>query len=413
MSSDDVEAGLLALSVPPDPGCSGRVIQSSLVTLRKHLGMDVAFVGRFSSGCRVFEYVDAASPCCPIRPGGDDPTEETYCGRVVEGLIPQLIRDAGEEPGVADLAATRELPVGAHLSVPLTRMTGEVLGTLCCFSYEPDHTLRERDLRLMRMFAELVSAHMETLLQHEDRVGRVRARVREVIEQGGPAIAVQPIVALERLEAVGYEALSRFPAGPDVDGFADAWDPARWFHEAQRAGMSAELETAAVTNALAVLGYLPDAAFLSVNLSGATLCHPSTADLLLGANPPRLIVELTEHVPISNYLSLAGPLARLRDAGVRLAVDDAGSGYAGLEHILRLRPDIVKLDRFLITGVTKHPGRRALVTAMTGFAREMGVELVAEGIETAQDVETLLELGVRLGQGFHLGRPSLDLLRSA
>lgn len=169
--------GLSALALPPDPSCSGGVIQAGLATLRRHLRMDVAFVATIRDGCRFFEYVDTI-PGEPITlpadlPGDGDRAEDTYCGRVIAGRIPQLMVDACQEPGVADLAVTTEAPIGAHISVPLRRSTGEPIGTLCCFSHEPDDTLRERDLRLMQLFADLVGPHMETMLRHEEHVGLV------------------------------------------------------------------------------------------------------------------------------------------------------------------------------------------------------------------------------------------------
>lgn len=399
--------GLGALVLPPDPSCSGGVIQAGLTTLRRHLGMDVAFVATIRDGCRFFEYVDTV-PDEPVEspddlPGHGDRTENTYCGRVVAGRIPQLIPDATQEPGVADLAVTTEAPIGAHLSVPLRRPGGEPIGTLCCFSHEPDHSLRERDLRLMRLFADLVGPHMETMLRHEEHVGLVRARVLRLVGRGGPAIALQPIVDLMSGDPVGYEALARFddPVAPDEE----AWDPARWFREATAVDMGAHLETAAVANALAVRPMLPDSMTLSVNVAATSLSHAPLLDLLLGA--PGLMVELTEHTKILSYEALGRSLARLREAGVRLAVDDVGVGYAGLEQIVALAPDVVKLDRAMVTGIQEDPLRRAMAQGLASFAADVGVHLVAEGVESAEDLTALREVGVPLGQGYYLGRPEI------
>jgi EAL domain-containing protein (putative c-di-GMP-specific phosphodiesterase class I) len=402
VGSAEVEAGLLALSQPPSPECSGRVIQSSLRTLRRHLGMDVGFIGRFEAGCRLFDYVDSLLEDCPVQLRGSDPLEQTYCGRIAEGLVPGLIRDASKEPGVADLEITQRLGIGAYMSVPLHRKGGELLGTICCFSNQPDHSLRERDLGLMRLFADLVSAHMETLLAHEERVGHVRATVRRVIEAGGPAVVVQPVVDLETGASVGFEALSRFgEVASEVD-----WDPARWFAEACRAGLGAELETVAVENALALLPRLPNEAVLGVNVSEASLFHAPMVERLLTAPPGRLVVEITEQAQVVSYSRLAEPLRALREAGARIAVDDAGSGYAGLVHILELAPEIVKLDRSLSSGVTEDPARKAMIRAIVTFADNQRIQIVAEGVEESVDASTLRHLGVRLAQGYHFGRPA-------
>lgn len=402
MTARTGQQSMAEVSVPAGPGSSGRIIQTTLATLRRHLDMDVAFLGRFRAGRRWFEYVDAHEGFCAVQPGGSDPLEDSYCARVVTGKLPQLVHDATREPAVADIPATFELPVGAHLSVPVRRTNGDVLGTLCCFSYQPDPSLRERDLKLVRMFADLVGVHMEALVDHDESLERTRAVVQGVLDAGGPRMALQPVVDLASGRVVGYEALARFVGGP-------GWGPARWFAEAQCVGMGPELETSAIAAALAVLPRLPAGAHLAVNVSAATLRHEPVMALLTGAEAPRLVVELTEHAKVDDYATISGELGRLRAAGARVAVDDAGSGYAGLEHILQLQPEVLKLDRQLVGGLAEHAGRHAMVEAMVGFASRMGATVVAEGIETEQDLHALRAAGVDQGQGYLLGRPTFEL----
>jgi EAL domain-containing protein (putative c-di-GMP-specific phosphodiesterase class I) len=163
-----------------------------------------------------------------------------------------------------------------------------------------------------------------------------------------------------------------------------------------------------VRAALALVPGLPPHAVLSVNVSARALLEaPEIATMFTGEHAPRLVLELTEHARIHDYGRLDAELDPLRRAGALLAVDDAGSGYAGLEHILRLRPDVLKLDRALVEGIADHPGRRALCLAMVGFTRETGCSLVAEGVETERDLQALRELGVVHAQGYLLGRPEL------
>lgn len=119
------------------------------------------------------------------------------------------------------------------------------------------------------------------------------------------------------------------------------------------------------------------------------------------------MVELTEHDDIEQHPELVGAFERLRGAGARIAADDAGSGYAGLAHILRLRPEVLKLDSALVCGIASDVGRQAMCEAMVGFTRRTGATLVAEGVETADDLATLRELDVPLAQGYLLGRPEL------
>jgi EAL domain-containing protein (putative c-di-GMP-specific phosphodiesterase class I) len=137
---------------------------------------------------------------------------------------------------------------------------------------------------------------------------------------------------------------------------------------------------------------------------------------LLRATDRELVLEITEHAPIEDYPRLADALVTLRHHA-RLAVDDAGAGYAGLRHILEVQPQFVKLDISLVRAVDKDAARRAMIGGMVAFARDAGCALIAEGIETPGELATLQELGVRFGQGYLLGRPApvdaIDPARSA
>lgn len=364
--------------------------------------MQVAFVGRFAGGRRVFEYVDADSTFCPISPGQSDPLEETYCARVADGRIPELIPDTAEVPTLRDLEATWQLPVGSHMSVPMRGENGEPFGTLCCFSTKAEAGLRERDLDVLRMFADLVGSHMQFLIAHEQTIRPLRARIHKVIMRGGPRIAMQPIVNLVTGDTYGYEALSRFPAHRD-------WTPDRWFREAGALGLGPALEGCALRVAFAQLDSLPAQIVLSVNVSAHALFEdPDIATMFTTSeHAARLVLELTEHDQVHDYGGLGDLLAPVRGAGVRVAVDDAGSGYAGLDHILQLRPEVLKLDRVLITGIAEHPGRQAMCEAMVDFTQKTGSMLVAEGVETGNELAALRDLGVVYAQGYYLGRPTV------
>ena len=126
----------------------------------------------------------------------------------------------------------------------------------------------------------------------------------------------------------------------------------------------------------------------------------------LPAHPcERIVLELTEHARIDDYAGLERALNALRFKGVTLAIDDAGAGYSGLQQIVRLRPDILKLDMSLTRDIDTDPAKRSLAAAMVHFARETRAEIVAEGIETVAEMEMLRSLGVHRGQGYLLGKP--------
>jgi EAL domain-containing protein (putative c-di-GMP-specific phosphodiesterase class I) len=226
-----------------------------------------------------------------------------------------------------------------------------------------------------------------------------RVEVLALLETGAVAVALQPVVALADGEVVGHEALARFGGRTSTD---------RWFRGAGVHGLSVELELLTVRAALAVLPGLPEDQSLAVNLSPLALTSDAVHEALREADLRRVVVEVTEHEAVGDYASLRSRLADLRADGARIAVDDIGSGFASLRHALLLRPDVVKLDQSLTRGVHHDPRQRALVRALVRFADEIGVELVAEGIETTEQAAVLRDLGLVLGQGWGLGVPVLQ-----
>lgn len=225
----------------------------------------------------------------------------------------------------------------------------------------------------------------------------VHGLIRRTIDEGTFSIALQPVVDMRDGSLVGVEALSRFPA--DVLSGAGAW-----FAGALEVGLATELELAALRKALALLPGRPEGTSLSVNASPATVLR-GLPDLLPDVAWDKVVLELTEHVPVGDYVALNAALAPLREAGARVAIDDAGSGFASLRHILDLHPDVIKIDIAITRGVDTDPSRAAIAGMLASFAKEVGIGVVAEGVETQAQVHRLLELGVVVGQGDLLGRP--------
>ena len=226
----------------------------------------------------------------------------------------------------------------------------------------------------------------------------VRQSVEAILSQARFAVRCQPIVRLDTGAVVGAEALTRFPG---THRPADAW-----FDDAQRVGLGPELQLAVVERAVALVGLLPAGAFLTFNVGPDVLAGPELLDLLDLVDPERVIIELTEHVRIDDYDRLLDSLSRVRERGARLAVDDTGAGFSSLGHILHLRPELIKLDRQFTRGIDTDPARRSLAHALVTFARDIEAEVVAEGIETAAELDTVRELGVPYGQGYFLNRPT-------
>src|SRR5436305_8023852 len=205
-------------------------------------------------------------------------------------------------------------------------------------------------------------------------------------------LVYQPIVHVDTGTIAGVEALTRFD---------DGRSPEFWFTECERLGTAAELDLLIIERALADLPLLPQG-YLAVNLSPSTLRDPRLTDLLLGPRVPaeRIVVEVTEHARVADYLEAQRVLGALRRAGVRVAVDDAGAGYSTFRHILQLRPDIIKMDQSITRDIDTDPARRALATALVIFAGEVGASVVAEGVETHAELCALTSAGIYRGQGF-------------
>lgn len=243
-----------------------------------------------------------------------------------------------------------------------------------------------------------LAVRTRTGLLSEERSRSREARILHAIESGALSMAFQPICTLAG-ETVGAEALARFDCEPRQG-------PERWFAEAREAGLELELEIAAVRAALEALPSLPGPLYLAVNVSPATLATADLRSLLAQADAARVVVEVTEHAPIDDYPSLRESLATLRALGTRIAIDDAGAGFASLRHILRLAPEFIKLDRALIDGIEADTSLQALAAGLTSFAQRIGATIIAEGIERAPEVEMLAELGVCYGQGYFFARPA-------
>jgi EAL domain-containing protein (putative c-di-GMP-specific phosphodiesterase class I) len=212
---------------------------------------------------------------------------------------------------------------------------------------------------------------------------------------GALAPVYQPIFDLREGRVISYEALTRFPANDRT--------PQEWFDLAQRYGMAAELETAALRAALATPGR-PAGTTLSLNISpDVLLLGPER--LGLPDDLAGIVIEVTENSLVTDGVDLERALHDLRARGARIAVDDAGAGYAGFAQLVRLRPDLIKLDRSLIRDVDSTSTKAAVLRAFVGYARDTGATVCAEGIETVAELQAVTEHGVTLGQGYLMGRP--------
>lgn len=375
------------------------MLHDALHALRKHLGMEVAFISEFELGLRVLRYVESEESFSPLCTGDSDSLEDSYCQRVVDGRLPELVHNARENAEALTLPATTLLPIGAHLSVPIRLANGETFGTLCCFQRQPDYSLDERDIDFMRSYADFVGMVLSRRLEGRAQLRQLRARTLSVIDGERYNIVYQPILHVEEHRLVGHEALTRFTAEP-------ARSPDQWFAEAAKVGLQEQLELAVIRKALLDLHRFPDGTYVSLNISPETILKGSLSAVLAGYPLERIMLEITEHASIEDYSLIARELAPLQAQGLRLAVDDAGAGFASFRHIIKLHPDVIKLDRSLVREIDKGQSARALAAAIIRFAEETGSKVVAEGVETHEELAVLRDLKVNKAQGYLLGRPA-------
>jgi EAL domain-containing protein (putative c-di-GMP-specific phosphodiesterase class I) len=225
-----------------------------------------------------------------------------------------------------------------------------------------------------------------------------RAQIRGLLSRPEALTPVfQPVVELTTGRIAGYEALTRFL---DVEPVRP---PDVWFAQARRCGLGPALEARAIERALAVPGR-PEGTFLTLNVSPAALLSPEV-EAVLPAGLGDIVVELTEDALFSCDEGLELALARLRSRGARIAVDDAGAGYSGLQQLVRVKPEIVKLDRSLIEGLQRDGAKLALLEALAKFAVTTGAAVCAEGVEEVDELFALARFDVAYAQGYAFGHP--------
>ena len=296
-----------------------------------------------------------------------------------------------EDGTYGDLVTATGLRTVAY--APL-RGPGGVIGVVGLGIHDRARDAFVEQLPVLTTLASILGTLLAPGLEARHREDDARASVQGILDAGAFTPFFQPIVEFHTGAVVGYEALSRFSNGtpPDVT-----------FALAGRSGLGLELETATLGAALEAAAALPPDAYLSLNAS-PVLIRSGGLRAILGGHERAIVLEITEHVVIEDYPALRRELAAL-GPNVRLAVDDAGAGYASLRHILELAPSFVKLDIGLIRGLDADPARQALIAGMGYFALKRRIGLVAEGIETAAELKALRGLGIGYGQGYLLGRP--------
>ena len=311
---------------------------------------------------------------------------------------------------VADLRSAADR-VEEHLNRKLTRLVSPYLPTprqvVVGFSIVFENPLVMPDRLVSRLVDEAWAC---VRVQRRQRDLQRRCTLQEVLLEDKLATVFQPIVDLRDNSVLGLEALSRGPEGTVLHA------PLRLFALAAEADLAFELDRKCRRRALTSARTLPEGQTLFINVLPSALYDPefqgeSLVGQLrsLGLSPERIVLEITESSAIENYGVFAEALGEFTRLGFKIAVDDVGAGYSGLEKIAHLNPNYLKLDRELIKDIDSSYIRREMARALKAFADKIGSTIIAEGIEREAELKALVELGIEYGQGFLLARPGAGL----
>jgi len=390
---------MIAQTTPFIPALDdGDPVQQALDFVRQHLDMEVAYISEFVADDVVFRGVSAPGMDDMIKVGDQMPLDQVYCSHILNGDLPELMPDTHQHALARTVPITATIPIRSHISVPLRMQDGSVYGMFCCLSRSKRMDLTDRDLSVMQAFGSVCATHVSTTLGARQKFDDIRVRIQGVLDQRSYHIAFQPIVRLVDGTIVGAEALCRFHAEP-------IRPPNLWFDEAALVDLQLQLEVQVIETALDALHGLPGHLYLSVNASPSTVATGALAGVFANVDCSRVVLEVTEHAAVDDYDALLAQVAVLRGMGVRVAIDDAGAGFSGLQHIIRMQPDLIKLDMSLTQKIDTDAARRALGGALVRFSAEANAIIVAEGIETQTEYNTLRSLGVSMGQGYLMARP--------
>ena len=382
-------------SVPDPSGVIGKLLRA----VRHHVGADVVYLTAYGLDGAEICAVDGEATALHLTPGTVVPLAQSACLAAASGQLPRSTADTEQDRALRRLVRQRPVPIGAFAAAPVRLSDGTLFGGLCLAHRGALPELTPATEAFLAAMADVVGAQLED----EDRVRRDSRRERDAVlalfEDDCLSTVLQPIVDVTTGRTLGVEALSRFATTPPRP-------PDLWFSAASRHGLGVELEAAAVRRATRVLPRLPGGWYLALNASPA-LVDSGVLDRLLDEHPgERLVVEVTEHAAVADYDGLRGSLNALRSRGVRVAVDDAGAGFSSLRHVVRLEPEIIKVDGSLIRDIDAQPLHRAMVESLAGFADHSGATMVAEAVETPRELATLQDLQVPAAQGYLFASPS-------
>lgn len=370
-----------------------------LALVRKHLDMDVAFISEFINDERVFKVVDNPSENQIVKVGNADPINETYCQKITDDKLSPIITNTYANPITKAMPVTEKLGIGAYIGVPINLSNGKLYGTFCCYKSHHDESLNDRDLSFLNIISEIATGLIEKNLSKSISRNHAKSAIEQIISDNDISIYFQPIFSLKNNKVAGFESLARFFTTPYKT-------PDVWFKEAKKVGLNEALEMLAIKNAVTNIAKFNNSTYIAINCSPSHILSGALENTLQNIDCTRLVLEITEHSPISDYEKMRTALRPLRNKGLRLAIDDVGAGFSSFQHILELEADIIKLDISLTQNINTDDRKFLLAKALCGFAKAIDCTIVAEGIETEEELNSLRKLNVDSVQGYFIGRPT-------
>ena len=257
---------------------------------------------------------------------------------------------------------------------------------------------------LVRMLAE--AAKIVTQKQTREKID-LYAELKSLIGGKKLKAAYQPVCRLSDGEVVGYEALIRGPQGSPLER------PNALFAVARENDLGVELESLCLEIVFSKLPAAVAARRLFVNATSTLLRHPVFLNprnlIAINRSHPDVVIEISEKEVVGDYTTFRDTLETVRKANLKIAIDDAGSGYSGLETILYLKPDYLKVADSLVRNLEADPIKREIISSLASIGRRIDATLVAEGIEEGAERQALIALGIEYGQCYLLGRPSFHV----
>ncbi|GED22524.1 sensor domain-containing phosphodiesterase [Halomonas halmophila] len=367
---------------------------------RKQLQMEVGFVGLFEGNSRkILSLSTHHTSTSPICEGDTHDLDATYCAHISNNQIPGIIVDTHKNKVTNALALTRKLDIRSYVGATITSASGHNHGTICCYNNSPLRGGKDSvNAEVLKALADAAGAILDSGGMQGHIHKHVFEKIKSTIISNNVEILFQPILLVPENRVIGFEALTGF-------AHIDTTPTSDWFETAAECGLGVELELACLKQALAYLQRFSSDQYLSVNVSPEAIFDPRITELLARHDLERVMLEITEHEKVEDYATLKAILAPLKHQGLRVAIDDAGAGYASLKHILEIDADKIKLDISLIEDIHLDRRRYALASALVTFANAIGSTVLAEGVENTRQLQALTGLGVEKIQGYYISPP--------